>query len=313
MISSLALAYALSTPAQAQQEACQGTFLVEEWREGMDAVDRALSDGKGGLAQKILDQIYEALRCAAERVDPDDVGRFAQQMSVSAFSAQDFDDATRWAQLANATLGADSWPAELPRTDAYRQMQVGLAEPQVSGPEGRGLAVPNKGAFLIDGRLALRAEAAVSVPHFIQSADKSGQVLWARWIDGAAFPDELLGDSGVAAVPNWYVDPDAEERVKQPVGIIETAPTPASDSDEAPQCPWRAVKNASVEASAVTINKTVYNVRSDVAQMGFLDILYSCEEFEAAGRFQKWRAARAINPFEGSMDRDAMIKALLAD
>ncbi len=308
------LALLSASAVYAQDEACTGTFAVSEWREAMDAVDRAVSVGKGGLAQNILDQIFDALRCSGTLADPVDLGRFARQMSVTAFSRQEFDEATRWAQLAREALGDDaSWSDTLVRTDAYTRLEEELENPQVSGPDARGLLAPKKGGILIDGRLATRPEASVSVPHLVQVADKSGLPLEGRWMDGAAFPDDLLGEDVVAVRPKWYVDPDIRARVAEPSPVVAIAPTPIADSDNPPECPWRVIKKASVEGSAVSINKTVYDVRSDIAEMGFLDILYSCDEFEAAGRFQKWRTARAVNPFEGSMDRDAMIRALLAD
>ena len=304
----------MMTPAFGQEPVCEGRFALEEWREAMDAVDRAVAAGKGSLAKKILDQIHEALRCSEVLVDPRDLGRFARQMSVTAFSRQDDDEAVRWASLAAEAVPDVPWSDELPRTEAYVDWLDALkVEPQVAGPEGRGLVVPKRGGVLIDGRLATRAEASTSVPHLVQVADRSGQPVRAMWMDGAAFPEDLLGESVVVSRPDWYEDPDRRHREAAAAPEVGVAPMPISDDDEPPECPWKAIKKVEVASTTVTINKTIYRVRTEMAQAGFLDILYACQEFEAAGRFQKWRAARAINPFDGSMDRDAMVRALLSD
>jgi hypothetical protein len=296
--------------AQAQESPCDGKFALEEWREAMDAVDRAVSVGNVDLSKKILDQIQDALTCSEALVRPPDLGRFARQMSVTAFYRQEDDDATQWAQLSLEADPNAAWPDTLPQPDAYDELLASISGSQRVGPSDQGLAVPKRGGVIIDGRLALRPEVSPAIPHLVQVADSKGQPLGARWMDGAAFPADLLGQPVEVSIPKWYVDPDARETAGEPAPVVGVAPLPVLDTDAQAQCPWKAIKQATVDASTVTINKTVYPVRSPHAQAGFLDILYVCEEFEAAGRFQKWRAARAINPFEGSMDRDAMMRAL---
>jgi len=310
LIGSLGLFLALVVQTANGQEApCEGRFAAEEWHEAMDAVERAISSDNIGLAEKILDQIYDALRCSVFLVEPRDLGRFSRQMSLSAFYQQERDDSMRWASLDEA-IDDTPWPDALPRPEAYVEMVTSMKASKVGGPEGRGLRVPKRGAVLIDGRLATRAEALTSSPHLVQVADGSGQPVRALWMDGAAFPEDLLGEPSVASRPGWYVDPDLRSRDREPPSVVGVAPTPVALSDETPSCPWKDIKKVSVGTSTVTINKTVYVVRTESAQAGFLDILYACKEYEAAGRFQKWRAARAINPFDGSMDRNAMLKAL---
>lgn len=312
MIASLALAslgVSLGT-TQAQAQPCEGKFAVEEWHEAMDAVDRAVSIGNIDLSKKILDQIQEALTCSESLVRPSDLGRFAQQMSVTAFYGQEDDDATQWALLSMEVVPDAPWPDTLPQPSSYDDLLVSLSPPERVRRDGEGWVVPKRGGVIIDGRLAMRPEVTTSIPHLVQVADHKGQLLSARWIDGAALPADLLGEPVEISIPKWYVDPDARARSEQPPPVLGSAPLPASDLDEKPECPWKTIKQASVAASTVTINKTPYPVRTEIAQAGFLDLLYACEEFEAAGRFQKWRAARAINPFDGSMDRDAMMRAL---
>jgi len=220
----------LVSQAQGQEEVCGGTFAVGEFQEAIDAVDDAIADGNGTLAVRILDDVYDAMRCVGGLVHPDDLGRMARQTSFVAFYAQDFEEAEAWAILARDTLGGEPWPEDYPITDPYLDMLDALPDIRIGGPENAGFEIPKKGAALLDGRFAPAPEAAVGVPHLLQIADKSATPVWTGWVDGMAFPEEQLGYPNTASPPKWYVEPAAPAPLPEEV-IAE--PEPAPDPDPA--------------------------------------------------------------------------------
>ena len=104
MVVLTAIGMAAPGHAHAEEPACFGTFVMSEWRVAMDAVDRAVQNGKVALAEKILTQIYDAVPCVDERIRSHDLGRYARQMSVVAHLGQDLDESAQWAQLAQPSL-----------------------------------------------------------------------------------------------------------------------------------------------------------------------------------------------------------------
>ncbi len=221
--------------AIAQEEVCGGTFAVAEFSEAIEAVDEAITEANGALARRILDDVYDAMRCVGGLIEPEDLGHYARQTSFVAFYAQDFEEASAWAQLADETLGGDPWPDELPITAPFQDLLDELPEARLGGPENAGFLVPKKGAALVDGRFAESPEASVGVPHLLQIADKSATPVHTSWVDGMAFPESQLGNPTTVTPPKWYEEPplpapqpmpDAEPDPPEEPAIADADPDP---------------------------------------------------------------------------------------
>ena len=319
----------ISGLANAQDEVCPGQFALSEWREAMDAVDDAITSGNGTLAQRILDDVHGVMRCTAEVVTPADLGRYARQMSVVAFYAQDDEDAVAWALLARKIQGDTSVSAGL---ESYEQMLQTLPTAAVGGTEDKALVFPKKGAVLFDGRLSSEARALVSVPHLLQVVDKSGVATLTMWQDGAAFPEDLLGTPTSISTPKWYTEPplpSGSDAVAEaaPVEEVPVEEVPVDEASvEAPvidetlrfehekavkECAWQGdVRKAWATGGAVYVNKESWSVRTDDERLAFGVVLRSCGEFRAHRRLNKWRAAKKSFSFKARTYREAMVEAL---
>jgi len=295
--------------AKAEEPPCFGLFYISEWQLAMDAADRAIQDADIPLAKTILGQSYDAMHCVHEVILPRDLGRFARQMSLVEFDLKNRDQAAQWGQLARDAMGEQSWPEDLPRSEAFVEMTEGLGSLQKAGPEGKSFDYPKGGAALVDGRFRDKPLVTVTVPHLVQIVDRKGSPKTTRWFDGAAVPTDLLGElHDEASPPDWYVEPST-------MPVRSSEPGSASVSQLAdggtPRCPWKKVKKVEVAGSTVQVNGDRYGVGDSRAQNLFLDVLNACSAHEAAGRFRKWQEARAKNPFDGAKERDAMVRALL--
>ena len=224
----LAFAVAAAVPsAQAQEEICSARFTGAELQEALEAVDEAIANANGLLAQRILDDIYDATRCIDTLVDPTTIGRFARQNAFVAFYAQDIEEAEAWAQLAQHTLGATPWNERYPVTDSFLQLLGGLPAPTIRGPENAGFRRIKGGAAFVDGRYAESPEAAVGVPHLLQLLDKRRRPVYTGWIDGMAFPPEQLGNPSTPTRPRWVEDPPLPPQDVDPDLTEPTPPEPA--------------------------------------------------------------------------------------
>ncbi len=316
----LSIASLSAAPALAQVEACDGPFSLVEWLQAMDEVDRALIALDGSRADLVLDHVIDESRCLDEVVPPDVLGRFARQVSVVAFFAQDPDELAYWALLARETAGGAPWPPELPVPDRYHELVADLGEPRVDTLPGVGFAPPKGGAVLVDGFFAASPTASVGVQHLVQVGDKKGLVVSTTWQTGTSFPEGWLeeGDSELEA-PRWYEAPpepppiEVPEPAPEPVEVDE--PTVSFDGDgRSADCPWKGEpRKASVKGRTVSINRQTFTVRGDEAQAEFKAVLRSCGEFRAVRRFTRWQDARKKLFSSGKRYRDAMLKALLTE
>lgn len=324
-----ALALLTAAAALAYEEPCMGVFVRSELVEALDAVEAAVADGNGALAQRILDDVTEAMRCADFLVAPADLGRLARDVSVVAFYAQDYEEMIRWAHLGDATLGGAPWPERLVVPERYDVLLADLEAPELVRAEPGGVLPPKGGGVFLDGRWIDTAEAAVGSQHLVQVVDKKGVVQRTQWQDGPAFPDALVRIPTSLEPPDWYVEPPApppleiavEPEVAAPEPVVaapEVAPVAAIEpeldfrEERAQQdCPWKGVpRNAWATSRRVGVNRQTFSVRTAAEQEVFREVLRACSEFRAARRFTRWRAARRKLSLDASRYRRGMVRAL---
>ena len=262
--------------AHAQEEVCSAQFTRAEFIEAVDAVDAAIADANGLLAQRILDDVYDAMRCLGVRVDPSLLGHYARQNSVVAFYAQDIEEATAWAQLGREALGETPWPEDYPITDGYRQLLEDLPEMTLSGPDNAGFLRPKGGAVFVDGRFAEIPEAAVGVPHLLQILDKRQRTVHTSWVDGMAFPEEHLGNPSTVNRPRWAEDPP---------------PPPGADAALDPQEPEPS-EPETVEPEPETVEPEPETVEPEPSEPAEPEPSEPAETEEPALDFDEARAAR---------------------
>lgn len=293
--------------AYAQVEVCSEPYPVAEWRAAMDDVDALLADLNGAGAQQLLLETLHDLRCIDERIAPADLARYARQRSIVAFFDQDIDTAVAWIRVERGTGVRLPDPRRLPAP--YRELRE-VPDTPIAGPTDRGLRVPPGGGVLLDGVLIVEPRARVEVPHIVQIVGAGGEVHETFVIDGASFPDVLLGPPGAPPPPAWSTEPPAAV-VAEAASLPEATPSFLPEAVQA-KCPWRGQpRSARARGGRVWVNGVAYVVSGD--EVAFRRVLRACGEHRALRRFNRWRAAKASwRWFAAPRLRDAMIDALLA-
>jgi hypothetical protein len=201
-----ALILALSSPALGQDPSCP-ELLNSQFESALDLAEKALTDADFGTARQVLAGSEERIPCIVEVVPTELLLRFATMRAYQQALDLDQSEATRWAKLAVILSEGDfDWPVWVPPDHEVRNLLDDIEIPERTSLRTRGLVVPEAGGAFLDGQLLARPEAEPGVPHLLQIGDAWGDLTVSRWIDGVAFPDEVLGPAGTGptVIPAWY-------------------------------------------------------------------------------------------------------------
>ncbi len=201
----LGLCLSLPTEAHARDPECP-ELLVGQFTSALDLAETALMDADFTTARTVLAGSEGRIPCIVEVVPPEAIARFATARAYQQALDLDQSEAVRWALLASVLTGDFEWPAYVPPDHEVRNLLNDIPVPVTSTIRGKGLAVPEAGAVFLDGRFLTRPEASPGIPHLLQVGDAYGELTTSRWIDGVAFPAELLGPqiSDTLVLPAWY-------------------------------------------------------------------------------------------------------------
>jgi hypothetical protein len=172
----------------------------------MDWVDKWFGSEKLRKASVLLTWTERHLPCLTEVAHPDDMARFAQQMSFQATLDEDPEIARSWAQLAMVAAPKTPLPDWMPASHAGR-VAISAADPPnlVHLDDDIGVLHPRGGGVFLDGHFLRQPVAAAEVNHLLQIADRRGEVMESRWQHGPTFGDDVVGP-GIADVepPAWW-------------------------------------------------------------------------------------------------------------
>jgi alkylhydroperoxidase family enzyme len=141
---------ALIAAAFAQEEPCEGTLAVSEWRQALDAVEVSLGALDVDRADRILDDVVDSLRCLGEAADLEDLGRMARALAAVAYYDSDAAELASWTWLERDAVGG-SWPQSFDVPAQFHVLRETLVEPPVARFDG-GWAPPKNGVVWLDGR-----------------------------------------------------------------------------------------------------------------------------------------------------------------
>jgi hypothetical protein len=189
--------------AAAQQERCApaSPFALET---RVAEVDAAFARGDALAGRELLGAAHDLARCVSRPVTPEVMARLASLEALGAHLDQDPDRALRWARAAEWSLPRHPWPAAIGTDHPIRAALAAEGLGSVAQAAKKGLRVPPDGAIVSSGRLLAVAEGPVDAPVLLQVCDRTGAVVRAEWIEGTAFPDDLLRGGGSAAPPSWW-------------------------------------------------------------------------------------------------------------
>jgi hypothetical protein len=181
-----------------------------------DQVDQLFAEKQVAAARRALVFAEKKLPCVLDVVKTEDVARFALRYAYALAGDVDTPEAQRWALLARALDPSLPWPAYIPAGHQVRELAIGEL-PAPTTLEGKGLSVPDGGGVFLDGRFLEGPKAEPGVPHLLQVGDAGGN-LETTWIDGTAFPEDLLGPPAGAppTLPAWYSADGSKVKIQRP-------------------------------------------------------------------------------------------------
>ena len=193
--------------AHAQQRVCTQSVTNQQLTYVLDEVDNALDQGKLTTAAGYSDQIFEEIfPCMDELVEPDVLGRYAQQLAIINYLSKDETAAVRWGHLATFVAPGLRWRSIGP-VNVLTSLIYSAGVPELGGPVDKGLIPPYKGGIFHNGSLLTEPLVPIEVPGLIQIADKRGQIIETYWQDGAAFSPSILGETKQLEAPRWHTAP----------------------------------------------------------------------------------------------------------
>jgi hypothetical protein len=202
----------MTADAYAQEKLCAGTYSHQEWLGAMDQADGFLASFKLKEARVTIYAARELVPCLDAIAKPSHLGRYARQLALLEFLAQDEETSARWALLSRTAAPALPWPADIPDDHPFREAVSALETPSVTGPADKGLLIPKGGAAFLDGTPLNSPQALADVPHLYQVTDAAGVLVSAYWIDGGGFHEEALTVPGKPPrIPKWWTpEPEAD-------------------------------------------------------------------------------------------------------
>jgi len=222
---------ALLATASAQEEACPGAYVNDNFVTDLDAVDDAFRafDLDGARAQ--LSAAHRNLLCIEERADPSGIARMSRQLALAFFLDQDIEALTRWAILSRELQPDLPWYADMDSEHPFRVQFQQVEMPERAGPAAA-LVPPKKGGYFWNGRFTADPQLPIEMPGLVQAADKSGAWIKVWWQDGSAWPDHTLGPVGPApAAPRWLTEPTSDPRhaARARQGLFSEAEAPVEE------------------------------------------------------------------------------------
>lgn len=209
LVAPLALLGPFAAPAFARDPDCPELHATD-FTALSDNVDQLYVEQQVASARRTLLAAEKRLPCVLEVVKKDDVARFALRY---AYALGGDPEAERWVALALALDPSLPWPAYIPNGHQVRDLVPDAPPAPVDLPE-KGFAVEAGGGVFLDGRFLPTPRAEPGVPHLLQVGDARGS-LESTWMDGTAFPEELLGPAGPPmSLPPWYSADGAPVKVK---------------------------------------------------------------------------------------------------
>lgn len=177
----------------------------------VDQVDQLFVDQQVAAARRTLISAEKRLPCILEVVRKEDLARFAIRY---AYVLGGDPEAERWAALAKALDPALPWPAYIPSGHGVRDLAAD-ARPELLPVEDKGFSLPAAGGVFLDGRFLDAPRAEPGIPHLLQVGDAGGNIE-ASWMDGTAFPEDLLGPAAAPrTLPAWYSPDGTPVKVKK--------------------------------------------------------------------------------------------------
>ncbi|MEZ4241176.1 MAG: putative metal-binding motif-containing protein [Myxococcota bacterium] len=228
-----------ATPAVAQEDDCKKTYELWQFRAFLDQVDAEYRNVAFDNAWRLLEAGQQNIACVIQVVPTADLARFALQRAYGLELDLDDNEAKRWASLARTLDPGIEWPDYVPETHMARTLFDQIEDVDPIDLENKGLEVPPRGGAFLDGRWIDRPTAEPGLPHLFQVGDATGVLTVSEWIDGTAFPEDVLGPPPRVPlqVPRWY-SPDG--RIKK-AGRAWKRGAPAGSSRR-PASPSRAAR-----------------------------------------------------------------------
>lgn len=190
----------LLASASAFKPICNEPYAVTAWSAALDATDAKLAAADAEGARQQLAETHRALLCLRDLAPTPLVGRMAQLLALTFFYDQDENAIRRWSVLARLSSAPPLDDARFPDGHPFRTMYDEAEDFGVNGPEGVGFVFPPGGGVFLNGALLTETRAPVEVPGLLQVFDRKGAQVEVVWIDGSAFPEELLGPAGPTPV-----------------------------------------------------------------------------------------------------------------
>jgi len=194
-------------PAVAHAE-CDEAMPGGKWVALLDEIDGAFTQTDFRRAYALLDYGDEGLLCLPRLVSPDELSRFAHQMSYRATIEQENDEALGWAQIAQIARPGSDFGPYVPK-DHYARRLLDDSAPAAMGLRDDIGLDPEGGQWLfLNGRFLAQPEGPFELQNLLQVADRGGTVTEAHWLHGLAIPTHLAGDPGnPMKPPRWYEEP----------------------------------------------------------------------------------------------------------
>jgi hypothetical protein len=247
--------------------------------KALDAVDGLFTKEDLTRANTVLARTEARMPCLVDVPSPQLVARFARQRAFAVTMTVDPFAAARWAQLAEALDPGVPWPAYVPEQHPVRLLLDQEGEASSGRALGATLTWPEDGEVFLDGRWWLTASGEVGVPHLLQIADKDGSMVFSGWIDGVAFPADVL------AKPGERPPPRASSCVESDVCVeltgIDPGPKvrPPVDTERRSR---RLLASAGLGAAAATLYTSAWLARSAYAERPSDGLYYAVDGATAA-------------------------------
>jgi hypothetical protein len=175
--------------AAAQEEACSAPYLRAGFEGDLAVAEGFFARGLGARGQEAFELLRQRLRCVDGVPKPEAMARMEALGALAGHADQDTERALRWARAAEWVVPRPPWP--VPPEHPLR-VELLASEPVRIDSVGAAFALPKGGALWLSGRRMEAPLLPVDVPLLLQVTDGDGALVRTEWLDGAAFPPDLL-------------------------------------------------------------------------------------------------------------------------